>query len=143
MLDLQNENPPLDLDSSGPEWGQAALDSVDSVSTHQSKASQTYYKKVLIQYLSGLWRSVERMGTVLRPGGFGVLVVQGSQYKNVLLDLGEMMSQMLENVNCPVTARIEFPVRSTYRSINARARAYGNNLVRSEQVIIFKRALSH
>ena len=121
-------------------WGAKAGRFVADVTRHASKASSTYYRKYFLQYYDSLYRSLESIAGVLRPGGACAIVVQDSYYKEVHNDLAGIVQQMGATAGMPVVDRLDFSVPRVRAQMNARARAYRSNFTATESAVILKRS---
>ncbi len=120
-------------------WGRTAREVVERVAAHSSKSSKSYYLKTIMQYFYRLHQSIVGISDTLRVGGHGLIVVQASQYKDILLDLPAIVCEMLDGSQLGVMNSFDFPNSTSLRSINPRARSYGQTIVRSERVLAFER----
>jgi DNA modification methylase len=77
-----------------PAWGKRAGRLLRQVYDHQSYASRSYYYKNMVQYFVGLSRSLAEIDRVLKPNGDVVLVVQDSRFKDLHIDLQEIVTDM-------------------------------------------------
>ncbi len=68
-------------------WPESLRRLLESIRTHQSKASGSYYFKTFNQYFGDAETSLRELHRVLRPGGVALLVVQTSYYKELCVDL--------------------------------------------------------
>lgn len=68
-------------------WPASLLGLLDSIRTHRSKASGSYYFKTFHQYFADAETSLKELHRVLRPGGLALFVVQTSYYKELCVDL--------------------------------------------------------
>src|ERR1035441_5995022 len=70
-----------------PAWPGSVQHVLESIRTHASKSSASYYYKTYWQYFSDCGRSLGELRRCLRVGGAAVLVVQTSYYKDICVDL--------------------------------------------------------
>lgn len=68
-------------------WPASLCSLLESIRTHQSKASGSYYFKTFHQYFADAETSLKELHRVLRPGGLAVFVVQTSYYKELCVNL--------------------------------------------------------
>lgn len=68
-------------------WPASLRGLLESIRTHRSKASGSYYFKTFHQYFSDAETSLKELHRVLRPGGLALFVVQTSYYKELCVDL--------------------------------------------------------
>lgn len=126
----------LDQSSYASSIGQSASKFLDKVKSHNSRASSTYYRKYYEQYFNGMAASLMEIQRVLRPGGQAVLVVQDSFYKDVHLDLAEIIEDMSFNLGWRDSQRMDFDVPRTMASINKASRRYRSTFRAVESALI-------
>lgn len=82
---------PLARKGSVPEtpgrWPTSLRDLLESIRTHRSKASRSYYYKTFHQYFADAENSLREIHRVMRPRGLALFVVQTSYYKELCVDL--------------------------------------------------------
>jgi SAM-dependent methyltransferase len=79
-------------------WPESLRALLESIRTHQSKASSSYYFKTFHQYFADAETSLVELHRVLRPGGLGIFVVQTSYYKELCVDLPALYVDLGESV---------------------------------------------
>jgi hypothetical protein len=126
----------LDQSNYASSIGQSASSFLKRVGSHNSQASSTYYKKYYEQYFNGMAASLTEIRRVLRPGGQAVLVVQDSFYKDVHLDLAEIIGNMSANLGWQGSQRMDFDVPRTMASINKGSRRYRSTFRTVESALI-------
>ena len=119
------------------EAGETARRTLEAVRNHPSKASSTYYSKWLAQYLASLVKSLSELGRVVAPNGAIGVVVQGSYYKELLIDLPTITTEILTGLGWSPIRSYEFRPRRSLAHINPRAIAYRNSDGPSEQALFF------
>ncbi|HKS06833.1 MAG TPA: DNA methyltransferase [Gemmatimonadaceae bacterium] len=105
-------------------WGPACRRFLGNVEAHTSKASRTYYLKNHLQYFDGLWRSLEEMRRVVKPGGVSAIVVQDSYYKDIRNDLPRIVRQMAHNSGWDHVTTFNYRVRWPLSAVHVHARTY-------------------
>src|SRR5690606_22121971 len=105
-------------------WGRTCLDFIERLETHSSKASNSYYLKNHLKYFDDLYRSIGEIGRTLKVNGKACVVVQDSYYKEMHNDLPKIVVEMAEFHGLALEGRYLFPVRSSMRQINRRAKEY-------------------
>ncbi|MEQ7994649.1 DNA methyltransferase [Xanthomonas sp. WHRI 10208] len=120
-------------------WGASCCTFLDSVRSHPSKASSTYYLKSHVQYFKGLFESIEECQRVLKKGGAAVFVVQDSEYKGIRNDLASITVEMFESLGVRSTGRDDFEKRISMRSLNAGSKMYASGAFPIESVLTFKK----
>lgn len=119
-------------------FGLEADSLLDKVATHSSRASSTYYRKWLAQYLDGYQKSILMLTDVMAPSSRVALVVQDSFYKEIHIDLALITRQMCEAAGWAHESRIDFDVPRTMASINPRSRPYRDNATATESLLILR-----
>ncbi len=120
-------------------WGASCCTFLNSVRSHPSKASSTYYLKSHIQYFKGLFKSIEECCRILRCGGAAVFVVQDSEYKGIRNDLASITVEMFESFGLECTGRDDFEKRISMRSLNSASKMYASGASPVESVLTFKK----
>ena len=108
------------------------------ISSHESKASNGYYRKFFEGYLQGLDASLAEVGRVIRPASPVIFVVQDSYYKELHIDLASIISEIAEAHHLSRVADHNFEVvaRRNYATINPRSRVYRSSTPAIESVLI-------
>ncbi len=118
-----------------PDWGATAQAIIDAVSSHPSRASQTYYRAYFLQYMDSMHASLGELRRVLSPQGAAIIVVQDSHYKEVHIDLASVIIDMAGMVGFGKALRVDFPLSSTKAAINRGTRKWRATFGASESVI--------
>lgn len=108
------------------------------VSSHESKASSTYYYKTHLDYYQKLNLSLENISKTLKANGRAVFVVQDSQYKNIHNDVPSIIAQMAEINGLKLFRRDDFAVKRNIVSINPKANFSAINRA-TESVLCFSK----
>lgn len=116
-------------------WGSTALNLADRIATHESRASSTYYLRCFQQYFDGLARSVSELRRVVKPGGKAFLVVQDSHYKEIRVDLAQVVSDMARISGWSEATRLDFATRRTLARVNPMSRRYRQDFLATESVV--------
>jgi SAM-dependent methyltransferase len=116
-------------------WGSTALNLADRIATHESRASSTYYLRCFQQYFDGLARSVSELRRVVKPGGKAFLVVQDSHYKEIRVDLAQVVSDMARISGWSEATRLDFATRRTLARVNPMSRRYRQDFLANESVV--------
>ena len=122
----------------GPETSSTARRTLGAVRHHPSKASATYYVKWLAQYLHGYAASLAQVAQVTTRGGTIGLVVQGSYYKEVFIDLPEITTDALSRLGWHLDRAYDFSPRRSLAQINPRAVAYRDGAAPPERALFFR-----
>lgn len=85
-----------DAEDTWPGWGPTVEDCLESIESHESKASDTYYKTLARRYFADLDESISEVVRVLKPGKTAIFVVQTSYYKDVEIPLPEIVVEIGE-----------------------------------------------
>ena len=107
-----------------PEWGATCNRFLETLASHTSKASSTYYYKNHVQYFDGIFRSLGEIARVQKPGSGCVLVVQDSYYKDVHNDLPRIVTEMAEAKGMALGRYGEFQLNRTLAAVNPGVRPY-------------------
>jgi hypothetical protein len=107
-------------------WGTTCLGLLDSVSQHTSRASKSYYLKTQIQYFEGLYKSLAEINRVLACSGRCFFVVQDSYYKELRIDLAQIVSEMGSSLGWTSHLRQDFACTRTMVGLNRGARVYND-----------------
>ena len=120
-------------------WGETCLSILDKVYNHPTKAAKSYYWKTMMQYFDDMSASLANIQRVLKPGGRGVIVVQSSYFKDVLIPLGDIYVEAARKhgMYAKIVSREE--VRSHMTHVNTRSRKYLKDRVYHEDVVQFRK----
>ncbi|WP_197046683.1 DNA methyltransferase [Oceanobacillus salinisoli] len=121
------------------EWGKTANYFLKLVSEHESKASLSYYYKIYLQYFNSMYRSLKEINRVMKKGSHCVLVVQDSYYKDILIDLSAVFSEMVEEVSWKIENKISYHNKRTLASIHQGTKKYRKNSSVKETALIFQK----
>jgi hypothetical protein len=140
-LRLQMMGSPLVGRSGPPEdvrWGPTALRLINLVRKHPSKASSSYYLHFYLKYFAALHKGMERIASCLVPRGVVCIVSQCSHYKEILIDLPQIIMEMGDVVGLRSLHRLDFPWNKSIAIINSRALEASNNTV--ETAMTFRKS---
>jgi len=118
-------------------WGPNCANLLDRVYTHPSKASRGYYLSQFLQYFSDTFGALSEIRRVLKRGGTAVLVVQDSLYKDLHIDLAEIVIEMSEKHNLDLVRRHDYPSSRSMRRLNPAARRYDQRWNPTETALEF------
>lgn len=111
------------------------------IERHPSKASSTYYYRFYQSYLTGLEESIFKIARAIRLGGQAAIVVQSSYYKEHLVDLAAIVSEMGSACGLEQLGRVDFPQKRSMVNVNSRAVGYLDDFSLAETVVVLgKRA---
>ncbi|MDE2744713.1 MAG: hypothetical protein OXI41_01835 [Chloroflexota bacterium] len=119
--------------------GETARRTLQLVRSHPSKASSTYYAKWLAQYIDSFASSLCELSRVAAPEGAIGIVVQGSYYKELLIDLPSITTDILNGLGWRLVRSYSFPHRRSLAHINPRAIGYRDGGGPSEHALFFGR----
>ena len=129
-----------DLVESRTEWGRKCRRLLRHIARHPSKASSSYYSVFFTQYFAGLYESLVQLRRVTRPGGRVAVVVQDSHYKEIPVNLGEIVAEMGSACGWTNHNLISFDVPSPLVRINVRARRHLSTRTLAEHAVLFEDA---
>ncbi|BBX62272.1 hypothetical protein MSAS_14460 [Mycobacterium saskatchewanense] len=127
------------MDDFASRVGVSAMQFLDQVAAHESRASATYYKTYYEQYFGGMSESLVEIRRVLARGSRAILVVQDSYYKEIHLDLAEVIGTMSVNLGWRDWQRIDFVAPRTMASINPASRRYRSVFKTVESALILRK----
>jgi DNA modification methylase len=125
----------VDLDLA---WGKTTLKFISQLSSHSSRASETYYFKYFKQYFNGLYMSLRELRRVLEAGGPALLVVQDSYYKEIRIDLARIVVEMARGLGWDKIQQKHFPVPVTRAAINQKTRAWRSEFSAVETALVLR-----
>jgi len=117
-------------------WGSSAVQFMDAVVSHHTKAAGTYYRNYYLGYLGGLFKSLRAIDRATKRKGSIALVVQDSYFKEVHFDLPLILSEMGESMG-RCSERLDFQVTRTKAAINPGSRNYRTTFSATESLIVF------
>lgn len=106
------------------------------IASHRSKASPTYYLAFFTSYIAKMYRAFEVIAQMAAPGARMVMVVQGSHYKEVYIDLGRLISELGQPFGFSLCGRVDFRFSQSFAQFNPRAKGYANETAH-ESVLFF------
>lgn len=121
----------------GASCGRTARRFLDTVKTHPSKASSTYYFRYYEAYLHGLQSALVRLDRLTRRDGTIGLVVQDSYYKETHFDLPAIVAEIGQRLGRR-PERLDFDVPRTMASIHPGARAYRSSFRAVESFVVLR-----
>jgi hypothetical protein len=120
-------------------WPTAVRTLLDQIRSHPSKASSSYYYKTYWQYFYDCERSLAELFRVLNPRGAAVLVVQSSYYKEYLVDLPKLYSDIARTIGFSVGVIGKSEVTRALAHINTRSLAHRPRTAYYEAVIALEK----
>ncbi len=120
--------------------GRYAKSILSQVGSHGSKASETYYLAFFSTYISKMFSAIEKLKTFALPEASLVLVVQGSHYKEIFVDLAQLSIDFATSAGFNFVSRADFNFKQSFAQLNPKANGY-NPETAHETVLLFKRSL--
>jgi hypothetical protein len=117
-------------------WGERVADLLARIGGHPAKASAGYYLKYFTQYFDAMWRSLSEIFRVSRGTAPTVLVVQDSYYKEIHVDLGAILAEMMAAHGWGSVEQVRFPIPVTKAAIHPGTRAYRTSFSATETVLV-------
>jgi len=121
------------------EWGETCLKFLRRMEQHTSKASASYYLSTHLQYFSSIFASLREVDRALRGGGYCILVVQDSYYKDLHNDLPSIILDMARGLRWRSIDTHDFQVTRTMARINTKAQRYAPHRSAVESVLVFSK----
>lgn len=122
-----------------PCWGTICGEFLNNVAMHTSKASKRYYLRTFLQYFHAFYNSLIELNRVLKINGTCTLVVQSSYYKDLYLDLPNIINEMSRSFHWKLENRYDFNTKITLSNLNKGSKAYREASSTQESVLIFKK----
>lgn len=116
----------------------SARDILNSIRSHPSKASSTYYHSTFADYFYKLQKSLEQIERVLKLNGTATLVVQDSSYKDIHIDLAQIVIDSMEALGLVPSSRWDYPVTRSLRQIHTASRGH-NDRQPMESALTFRK----
>ncbi|MES2193710.1 MAG: DNA methyltransferase [Pseudomonadota bacterium] len=120
--------------------GDYAKSLLSQIAAHDSKASATYYLAFFSAYISKMFAAFEKLNSIARPGARMVMVVQGSHYKEVFVDLPRLSVDFAKSVGFDLVSRADFNFKQSFAQLNPRANGYSLDNAQ-ETALLFRRPL--
>lgn len=114
-----------------------ALDLLQRIAVHDSKAASTYYLKYYLNYFSDIEASCRELDRVTKSSGKVGLVVQDSYFKNIHIDLQGVVTSIMNDAGRSLDQRFDFPVGATRTSLNPAARDHSKPHRPVESLLIY------
>jgi DNA modification methylase len=116
--------------------GPYARQLLGAIIAHASKASGTYYAAFFGTYVAKMVAAFERLRRACKPSANMVLVVQGSHYKEIYVDLPLLCIELAAVSGFNLTQRLDHRFRQSFAQFNPRANGYPEDKA-SESILFF------
>jgi SAM-dependent methyltransferase len=122
-------------------WGETCSAVLGEIYSHPSYASQRYYYWTYVQYFSSMFKVVNTIAAKLAPWGAGVMVVQGSSYKDIEIPLSSILIEMMSAAGLDAEVVKSDPVKINMRALQSHRSTSKDARVNNtaEQIIYFKK----
>ena len=120
------------------EWGEECRRLLHNIEVHPSHASATYYLKWAAQYFESLYDSFVEINRVLKPGSPCAIVVQDSNYKEVKIELPNIVCQMTGSMQWQYEGKASCIEKNTMAAANPKTKVYRDNNNAEECVLVFR-----
>jgi len=139
MRDAMVGTPTISGEDSDSQLTPSVLALLDSIRTHESKASESYYHKYYRQYFSSMTKSLSSITNSCTSDARMVLVVQDSYYKEVRVDLASLLPELADQYGWRLRSKTPFAVISSKAAVNPGARKYRSEFGAEETVLFLTR----
>lgn len=127
---------PKFADAINPAWGALCLNVLSLVTSHNSRASSSYYLKNKIRYFYDAYNSMAEIYRVLKPGCSAYLVIQNSYYKEIEIPLYDIYCEMACSLGFSSSICVrEDKVKTILGQINTKSKLYINDKHYFEKII--------
>ncbi|RFC63338.1 site-specific DNA-methyltransferase [Fulvimarina endophytica] len=111
---------------------------LERIKRHASKASSTYYLRFFATYFVDLQASIRNIGNALKSGGSGCIVAQPTSYKDITIDLPDLIASLANQFGLFEYSRYTFDSRRSMSLVNTRAHANAR-LPKAESAVFFRK----
>jgi DNA modification methylase len=116
-------------------WGKTCLAVLKQVESHSSKAARSYYLPNMLQYFRDVELSLRECIRVLKPKGQALIVVQSSYFKEHEINLGQIYTEICQNLGTQSEIVNREVVRGHMAHVNTKSSLYKNGKVYYEDVV--------
>ena len=109
------------------DYSNAYNDVLQRIGKHNSKAAQSYYYKTFHQYFLDMDKSVAEITRVLKQGAVISMVLQDSWFKDIYIDIPNIIRMLFENYGFLLSSLDSEKVSNNMRYINTQSKQYGRN----------------
>ncbi|ACV62299.1 hypothetical protein Dtox_1426 [Desulfofarcimen acetoxidans DSM 771] len=112
---------------------------LNRIACHDSKAAKSYYYKTYYQYFRDMAYSLREINRVLKKKGIAIIVVQDSWFKNIHIDLPNIVTEMCQNEGLElINSEYNF-VTNNMRYVNTKSNNYRKEKTNCEFVLVFRK----
>lgn len=139
LRDVMIGTPTIQQDTIRPlsHWGTTCNSVLEAVRNHSAKASSTYYYKTVIQYFNGMWESLYRITKEAGVGSQAAIVVQDSHYKDIHIDLPNIIVHMTQELGWRLSNKFDYNVSRNMLAVHPGNRKYRQGLSKATEVAVF------
>jgi len=94
---------------------------LNRISTHKSKASDSYYYNFFSTYFIDLQASIKNIAKAMKSGASGCVVVQSSNYKEIEINLAASLISLGEQCGLTHLRSVDFASNRSISLVNSRA----------------------
>jgi len=106
---------------------------------HESKAAKTYYFKTYLQYFSDMISSIDEISRILKKDGVACIVVQDSWFKDIYINVADIVTEMFMNKGFRVVDEDSFIVKTNMAYINTSSKKYSGIKENCEKVLLLRK----
>ncbi len=123
-------------------WSKSIKEVLEKIKKHPSKASNSYYYKTYWDYFDDLEKSIIEIARVLKVNGKAYLVIQGSFYKEIYVDLPFLYQEMFKSLGFNANIFSENVLSRSLSQININSSQYRQlNEMQKESILCIERKL--
>lgn len=112
---------------------------ISRIREHHSYASRSYYYKGFLYYFADMKLALQRIQTLLRPGGLALMVVQDTFYKEIHVATPDLLVDIAESIGLRVVGRKDWNVRNYLSQLSPHSRKTVRPHQLSEAVLAFSK----
>jgi DNA modification methylase len=116
-------------------WGKTCSELLNQIKTHTSKAAISYYLPNIIQYFKSIETSLAEILRVLKPESQALIVVQSSYFKEHEINLGQIYTEIIENLGGKSKIINREIVRNHLAHLNTKSSLYKGSKIYYEDII--------
>jgi hypothetical protein len=119
-------------------WGPSAVQAMAAVLHHQSYASARYYYHTYFSYFDRLHSSLLQLKRFMRKDACGLIVLQDSFYKDVLIPTAQICAEMLDQLSCDARVVRSTSVQTHMGRLSPSQVSYAPKKTLSESLVYFR-----